>query len=289
MALDGPHDDDAAADALRGAERGFRPERYTDHREVRGRDEVYEELRVRQELGTSTVDRDDAPERTKDGGWKWKGLELDPAANRIADDGIAARREAEGRDAAGNYREGGITPDMRRIEGELEHGTLVPDTEKFALKSPDRFKEKLAKLVTLEPDTPAANLASQIHDGVRYTFIFDAQNYSDGVKHAEKLLHAGGYELYGRKPSWSGAEYKGINTQWCDARSGLPFEVQFHTPESWEAKQHTHDAYEKVSCPTTPPEERARMRAYQRDVSASVNVPPGALDFLPYKRVEGTE
>ena len=25
---------------------------------------------------------------------------------------------------------------MRRIEAELEHGTLVPDTEKLALKSP---------------------------------------------------------------------------------------------------------------------------------------------------------
>ena len=113
MALDGPQDDDAA-DAFRDADRGFRPERYTDHREVRGRDDVYDELRVRQgsELGTSAFDRDDAPERTAGEGWKWKGLELDPAANRIADEGIAARREAEGRDAGGNYEEAGITPDL---------------------------------------------------------------------------------------------------------------------------------------------------------------------------------
>ena len=36
---------------------------------------------------------------------------------------------------------------MRRIEAELKHGCLVPDTENFALKSPDRFKEKLAKMI----------------------------------------------------------------------------------------------------------------------------------------------
>ncbi len=39
---------------------------------------------------------------------------------------------------------------MRRIEAVLEHGQLVPDTEKFALKSPDRFKEKLASLIADE-------------------------------------------------------------------------------------------------------------------------------------------
>ena len=42
---------------------------------------------------------------------------------------------------------------MRRVEAELEHGTLVPDTEKFALKSPDRFKEKLAKMISVEPES----------------------------------------------------------------------------------------------------------------------------------------
>ena len=38
---------------------------------------------------------------------------------------------------------------MRRIEAQLEHGELVPDTEKFALKGADRFKLKLAERINL--------------------------------------------------------------------------------------------------------------------------------------------
>ena len=110
---------------------------------------------------------------SRDGGWKWKGLELGPEANRVADEGLAVRRAAEGRDAEGSYGEGGLTPAMRRVEAELTHGTLVPDTEKLALKSPDRFKEKLAKMISLEPDIMPGEHAARIHDGIRYTFLFE--------------------------------------------------------------------------------------------------------------------
>ena len=59
----------------------------------------------------------------------------------------------------GNYGDRGLTPDMRRVEAQLEHSHLVEDTEKFALKDPDRFKEKFAKLIDADPDIdPAGNL-----------------------------------------------------------------------------------------------------------------------------------
>jgi hypothetical protein len=172
---------------------------------------------------------------------------------------------------------------MRRVEAELEHGTLVPDTEKFALKSPDRFKEKLAKMISLEPDVTSGDHVARIHDGIRYTFIFEDQFYSAGVRAAENCLTGHGYKLVGRKPSWLGKEYRGINTQWRDPASGQLFEVQFHTPASWDAKQRTHDSYEKVQNPATPAEERARLRDYQREIARSVTIPPGALEFAPYK------
>src|SRR6201999_66810 len=61
-------------------------------------------------------------------------------------------------------------PALRRVEAQLDHATLIPDTEKFALKSPDRFKEKLAKMIRTEPDRPATDLAAEIHEGIRYTY-----------------------------------------------------------------------------------------------------------------------
>ena len=44
-------------------------------------------------------------------------------------------------------------------------------------------------------------------------------------------------------------EYKGINTRWV-TQEGQRFEVQFHTSESFHAKQNvTHDAYERLRNP----------------------------------------
>ncbi len=259
--------------------------RSADPVEAHDREECYRDLRAYDQApGPRPASRGpDEPGFGGDGRWKWKGLELGPEANRVADEGLAVRQAAEGRDAEGNYGTGGLTPEMRRIEAELEHGTLVPDTEKFVLKSPDRFKEKLAKMISLEPDVAPGDHAARIHDGIRYTFVFDDQFYSAGVRSVENRLAGNGHKLVGRKPSWLGEEYKGINSHWRDSATGQPFEVQFHTPASWDAKQQTHDSYEKIQNPATTPEERARLRAYQREVVASVPIPPGALEFAPYK------
>jgi len=281
MRVDDPSDSDAADDPVPKHDRARSAEMSA---EARDREECYRDLRAyRQGAGRSAGGNLDAPRCARDGGWQWKGLELGPEADRIADEGLAARQAAEGRDAGGNYGERGLTPGMRRVEAELEHGTLVPDTEKFALKTPDRFKEKLAKMISLEPDVTPGDHTARIHDGIRYTFIFDDQFYSAGVRSAENRLAGNGHKLVERKPGWLGEEYKGINSQWRDFASGQLFEVQFHTPASWDAKQRTHDSYEKIQNPATAPEERARLRAYQREVVASVPVPPGALEFAPYK------
>ncbi len=72
---------------------------------------------------------------------------LTPEQVRIAVRAHGRCRLAEGRSVFGTYGESGLTPAMRRIEEELDHGKLVPDTEKYALKSLDRFQEKLAKRI----------------------------------------------------------------------------------------------------------------------------------------------
>jgi hypothetical protein len=292
MAVDSAHGDDAAHEAFRDVDhRGAsvdikRPSSNVDRSEPleqRDREECFNELRA-QHMRAGSRDAKDEPEHASDGGWKWKGLELDPVANKIADRAIAARREAEGRDAEGNYEETGITPAMRRIEAELEHGTLVPDTEKFALKSPDRFKEKLAKLIERRPDESAADLAAQIHDGIRYTFTFDAALYADGVGAVCAKVESAGCDLTRLANRWDGEDYKGINSRWRHAESGQYFEVQFHTQESWEAKQANHDAYEKINDPTTDIDEVELLRAYQHSVTRSITMPDRWKDIEDYQQ-----
>jgi hypothetical protein len=204
--------------------------------------------------------------------------------SQITDRATERCRTAEGRGADGNYGEQGLTPAMRRIESQLEYGHLADQTEKHALKDPARFKEKLAERIERFPNANPNDLAAEIHDGVRYTFILDFDNYTEGVGLAQSKLAEAGYDRIETKPGWHGEEYKGVNSQWEDPASGIRFEVQFHTSESWSAKQTTHEAYEAIRSNKTSIEEVESLRAYQREISATVRIPPGALDIPAYKK-----
>jgi hypothetical protein len=311
MGIDGLNNDDSADDRGSPSADGYdgkaeqrsarKPDDVQLQEEQRSRDELYADLRAEagadaiEEAGSAQAgdragehrgfaEKPDEPRNTDDGGWEWKGLRLDPEANRIADGAISARRAAEGRDIDRSYVGHGITPAMRRIEAQLEHGSLVPDTEKFALKSPDRFKEKLAKMIERRPDASVNELAHEIHDGIRYTFLFDVHHYTDGTKDACKQLISCRYELVRLANRWDGEEYKGINSRWHDPATSQCFEVQFHTPDSWDAKQKTHETYEKIDSPATPVEEVEQLRTYQRQISGSIPLPNNWKEITDYQK-----
>ncbi len=156
----------------------------------------------------------------------------------------------------GGYGESGLTPAMRRVEAYLPHGRLAPDSEENSLKSPERYQEKLARMIERNPGIPARELADEIYDAARYTFLFEPQDYTDGTWLVHRRLKAQGFELEARRNLWESHEVKGIRTRWRDPAHDLAFEVQFHTPSSWEVLQRTHEAYLRITDPRTPPAER---------------------------------
>ena len=107
MRIDDPSDGDAADDRVPEHDH-IRSAESAEGAEARDREECYRDLRAYDQLSgrPSASGRPDEPRIDGDGGWKWKGLELGPEANRVADSGLAACQAAEGRDAAGNYGEG---------------------------------------------------------------------------------------------------------------------------------------------------------------------------------------
>src|ERR1700753_949377 len=260
------------------------PERSGPGPDQRSRAETYADLRAADPAPAA-----DVAHTTADGGWSWKSLRLTRADNQVADQQLAARRQAEGRRPDGTYDDQGLTPALRRIEGQLDHGTLIPDTEKFALKTPSRFKEKLAKLTARYPERGSEQLASAIHDGIRYTFIIDPPAYVASVHAAEQKLSAEGFRLQLRKQTWDDPDYKGVNSRWLDPGTGARFEVQFHTPESWEAKQVTHGLYEKLVDPRTTPEQRSRLDDEQRKITARITIPDGATGIAYYRAEDADE
>jgi hypothetical protein len=190
----------------------------------------------------------------------------------------------EGRDAEGRYGDRGITPAMHRIEAQIDHGQLVPETEKFALKDPDRYKEKFAKLIADEPGADPAELAAKINDGVRYTYTFKDEYYASGVLQLCDLLTDAGFELHERKNAWIDATkaYQGVNSSWLEPERGRLFEVQMHTPDSWMAKQESHPAYEIAEARSSSPKERADALREQDRIFAKVPIPPDVQDISSY-------
>jgi hypothetical protein len=58
--------------------------------------------------------------------------------------------------------------------------------------------------------------------------------------------------------------------------------MQFHTPESLEAKELTHKAYGRIRSSQVTPAERDELEDYQRRVNALIASPPGASGIDDY-------
>jgi hypothetical protein len=219
-----------------------------------------------------------------DGSWEWNGRYLTPMQSQIADTALSRYSAAEGKNVFGGYGHSGLTPAMRRIEAQLERGQLLPDTENYALKTPDSFKESFADLISRHPDKTPEELSHEIHDGIRYAYIFENDAYSDSTLQVHSRLKSQGFELEARRNSWRNPEHKGISTRWRDPAHDLAFEVQFHTSSSWDAKQRTQRSYRRITDPATPPAERVQLRAIQAKTSAVVPLPPGAASIPDYRK-----
>jgi hypothetical protein len=217
------------------------------------------------------------PERTEPtvhpevpGAWRADGGRyLAPNANAEVARGCARIREVG---------ETLITPAIRRIEAE-DPGRHLAGLD-YRLKGEDRLKEKVADELEARPGLTAAQVLSSIPDSVRFTFRYDDERYASGVRADLTRLRVAGFEL--AKPlknSWPSDQYKGINTQWREPETGQRFEVQFHTRASFEAKQLSHGAYERIRNPQTSEPELDELRDFQRQVCAKIPVPPGATEI----------
>jgi hypothetical protein len=154
--------------------------------------------------------------------------------------------------------------------------------KEFCRKEPDSLKDKVAAELTTNPDADVYEVVASVHDGVRYTLQYDDAEYTNEVYSDIGRMKDHGFELTRLKNLWDDAEYKGINSQWLDRETGQAFEMQFHTPASFEAKQITHKAYERIRNPLTSKEESGGLRDYQREVSSKIPIPMGAPEIPEY-------
>lgn len=151
-------------------------------------------------------------------------------------------------------------------------------------KGRERLMQKALESLEAQPGATPEEAVSHVPDAIRYTFCFKGDDYAVGYRDIKERLESCGYEMYYSKNSWSDTEYRGVNTRWV-APDRQRFEVQFHTPESFHAKQEvTHQAYERIRDPRTTRTERDDLHAFQREVSSWIPVPRQAAEIPDYKK-----
>jgi hypothetical protein len=173
-----------------------------------------------------------------------------------------------------------VSPRLREVE------SCDPDRHligfEFRLKGRDRIKEKVAKGMD-ENGLSLKDAIASIPDAIRFTLRYDDETrYADGVRADIVRMKEQGFELSTLKNLWSADQYKGINSQWIEPESGQRLELQFHTRISFEAKQITHAAYERLRSGKPDPFEHMVLEAFQAKVTAAVPIPPGAADIPDY-------
>jgi hypothetical protein len=170
-----------------------------------------------------------------------------------------------------------ILPAMLQIEAAHSNRRLTG--LEHMLKGVDRLKEKIADALRARPGLTSTQALSIVPDPVRFTFTYSPDRYAEGVLADVERLKEIGLEEVKLKNLWSDEQYKGINSQWRRPETGLRIEVQFHTPASLEAKELTHEAYERIRSPDTSPTERDELEAFQRRVNALLDTPPRTAEI----------
>lgn len=110
----------------------------------------------------------------------------------------------------------------------------------YRIKAKDSFLEKIRK--NYNPD----GNEYEIKDIIRYTLGADVNNLADKTLQAIDKFDQAGYNTIRIKNTWApDSSYNGINT-FVKVPNGQVFEMQYHTPESFELKNgELHKLYEK--------------------------------------------
>jgi hypothetical protein len=114
------------------------------------------------------------------------------------------------------------------------------------LKTREGIESKFRRRRRIMPDATDAEVAGAVNDALRYTAVFPDDRYVTGIEQTLEALREAGFTADQIENFWSSDNnYVGVHALVRD-RTGFGFELQFHTPESFETKQGEHVLYEQM-------------------------------------------
>lgn len=125
-----------------------------------------------------------------------------------------------------------------------------------------------------------SKMVDDIHDTLRYTMIALPEEFGAAYAGVKKDLEASGYSFVRVKNSMTktNGAYRGVNT-WVRSPKGYTFELQFHTMESFNAKQKAHAYYEIERTAVEGSREQKAARRAQKEIFTSFETPRGAASI----------
>lgn len=171
-------------------------------------------------------------------------------------------------------KEPAITADLRKISNDM--GVDLVGLEN-RIKSKDSFLRKIGtdSNHSLESQIIKDTIDST-NDVIRYTYQSNALSLVDSYKNISKHMGEMGYKTIRVKNFWLNkrSAYKGVNCVF-ETREGQRFEVQFHTPESYELKdgKEMHGMYEEHRKDTTSVERRNVLNDKMLELSSRLEIP----------------
>ncbi len=147
------------------------------------------------------------------------------------------------------------------------------------LKTRSSALGKYHRLIAKEPGKDPDEIV--LYDALRYTIVVPDEppgHHDEHVRTMIRRLEERGDRAVKVKNYWPrGDSYSGVNTVLV-MPSGLHWEVQFHTPDSWRTKNQTHHDYETMRAPDTPREEKRRLFEAMSELWDRIPIPLGILE-----------
>ncbi len=143
-----------------------------------------------------------------------------------------------------------IEPSLTRLLTSLENNEIKLVGLDFKFKTEESIIRKMFD--NYKEDATNTYYESVINDTLRYTLVINPETYELNIIKILQQLNENGFTFEYINNAWGKKVYQGINVK-LKAPNDLTFEIQFHTEDSYSAKEEmTHEYYEIARSKSVP-------------------------------------
>ena len=143
-------------------------------------------------------------------------------------------------------------------------------------------EESISRKILFDSNRTGISLeeaCDRIGDSVRYTLVCDEATFTEQVRSGMEALIAKGYTVNHFRNTFDKAMYKGVNVSLISP-DGIVMELQFHTEESYYAKEEqSHVIYEIARNDYVSPEAKKVANVLRRIVASHIDMPPDVMSL----------